>query len=330
MKGNIYPIRLSPSSCILSLLLCGCTAVSNFSDTAETLSPTTITVTYAPPKESATFAPDLKRTDSAQTATPTATPVLEPSLSANILFSNPLGCTLPCWNDLIPGQSGRNEMRVVYQQVFGLDQSFFPDQPSKSPDEDFLPDGIAASSYVWYMSADFSETFGVSALYNLEDYRLRSLFFHSTFPHFNHSLTPQRVLLELGTPSQFLISVGGTERADIAHVKLRMVYEQGMVFLIETLTPASFSTTDNKFQGSIELCLGGNTWDNGDRKIFLVEHMDNGVQNLSPIQTAAVTGFGFDQDKMTEFEDFFNTTLAAISQLAKDNDNPCLMADFTK
>jgi hypothetical protein len=120
-------------------------------------------------------------------------------------------------------------MQAMFDTVFAFHgtRQFFPDMPYNAGDR-FLPAGYQAGGYLWSTLPDdpstgSSESFGVYLVYKQDTFRLAEIEIDSSIPRFNATLSPQRVIRELGEPSQAFISVRGTERGDILGLSLALI-----------------------------------------------------------------------------------------------------------
>lgn len=279
-------------------------------------------------------------------ATPTNTPIPPPTpaLSASVLtddflFAESLtpSCHLPCWQGLVVGESGRDDIQAMFDTVFAFNgtREFVPENPPEAENNP-LPSGIYGTGHLWYPSTeDLLQTFGIGVYYEQDTFLLQAIVFGSQYPPFNAMLSPQRVIRELGEPSSFLMALGGTERGDIARIRLRMVYDdEGMIFDIQVLTPISLSMTQVSTEGSLDLCLGGERWsqeyNTGFWSIYILGPLENGLEDLSPLQEALITHFGSDQEEMIPVADFFDVTPGNITELALQDSEACLSAEFSE
>lgn len=338
--------RLSWYIAVVSLILGACADNVSIGDSRHAVGTLTATSTPLAGIESRsstpTSAPNLTGTPN-QTLRLTdtfvlPTPPLPPDIVEDFFFadSHP-DCHLPCWQGLVIGESGRTDIQDMFDTVLAFDgnREFIPETPPEA-ESNPLPSGTYATGHLWYPSAeDPLQTFGIAVYYEQDTFLLQAIAFGSQYPPFNAMLSPQRIIRELGQPSHFLMALGGTERGDIAGLRLQMVYDDaGMVFDIHVLTPIALSITQGSLDGSLELCLGGERWgqgyDTGFWSIYILEPLENGLEGLSPLQEALITHFGSDHEEMIPVAGFFDVSLDTITELALQDGDACLYAEFSE
>jgi hypothetical protein len=276
------------------------------------------------------------------TQTPTPTPDVPPPALSDTLLTNDFffgpgsvpGCELPCWQGLVVGESGRAEIQAMYDTVLGFNgtRQFILDNPDQSS-RIWLPDEYWGGGYLWFglpgdPATEGSENFAVSFVYEMETFRLVELKFRSSVPRFNASLSPQRVIRELGEPSHLIIAVRGGERGDRLGLSLELLYVDGYVFQFSE----AFIPTDPN-DDAVEVCLGHSYWqaggyDVGGITIRIFEPFGESLGNLPPLVKAELRFL--ESDAFIPITDYFDVSLEDITELALQDEDACLFKDFSE
>ena len=244
----------------LTLIQAACTP-TNLATAVATLTPTATDVATA--SATATLEPTATELPPPTvTPGPSPTPLPTPPVPAAIaskdfLFgSEDSDCRLPCWQGLIVGQSGREDIQLFFDTVFGFNgtREFFPEGETG---DSTIP-GLALTGHGWNLNAEPYEGFGTRVWADEETYILEGLDISSTADQIDRWLTPQSIIQELGRPSYFLLSIGGTEIGAIGVARLYIIYEEGVLFRFENeinVYPPIISDPPPEFD--IIVCLGG-------------------------------------------------------------------------
>lgn len=263
------------------------------------------------------------------------TPALPPDIAEDFFFTGSYpGCQLPCWQGLVVGESGRDDIQAFFDTVLGFHgtREFGPESAPEL-EYDLWPPDIRASGYAWAVPvAETVQGFGVNVYYEHDTFILRAIEVSSGYHLYNATLPPQRIVEELGMPGDFMMGLVGTERGDVVRLRILMAYSEGIIFDIgEVFTPITLSISENHAGGAYELCLGGERWNQeyatGHWHIYIFEPWEGGPENLAPLQEDLITLGSAPTPSLTDLmpvQDFFNVSSEELAAILLQEDDACL------
>lgn len=278
-----------------------------------------------------------------RTPTAVSTPALPASteqefLFREVLFSGGPDCTLPCWQEIVPGESTEREADEALLSFLGVDLSE-ADQydlgilPSTS---ETVSQQYYSKSYAWYTGTEpadaaFYTRLGVDRSTGLVAL-LRFKWAVGDSSQYYINLSPQDVIEELGAPAYMGTHLVTTGRSDYGEFALLLAYSQGVViqFFYEGVTFTVEPTENSAVQATqVELCLSTDETDPesnidyivGD--VFLMQPFSEDLTGLSPIQASVITDLieFYDYEPLT---DVFGISLQLIEEQIKSGNDVCL------
>jgi hypothetical protein len=314
--------------------------------------PTSDTASPSPPEEASEQVgePTSQITIITPPSSPTTTEVLsEPrptpsvddwNMTDDVLLSPSLvsDCELPCWQGLVIGTSGPNDVQAMFDNVFGLmgSRNFIEEIAEGKyivTEEDYPPlAGLILVTEKWFLPPDFSEAFEVRLW--LDQGILIGMEFESASKAFDRFPTPQKILRTLGEPSHMLISLDMGNRTDLVFLRILTIYDQGIILENFITIPVSLTVVDGVITGAhAEVCLGGETWYQYDKPIvqsaYITEPLTNRLEDLSPLQQVFLID-QFDTAPDVPVEEFFDITLEELISLALQDEDPCVLKDLSQ
>lgn len=265
--------------------------------------------------------------------TPLSTPSFESSgLADNLLFgSRSPDCDLPCWQGLTPGESTSSDIEIFFNTTLGFNGAY--DLMSNTEPSDNVP-GLMIAVRPWIFRQDGANAWllSISTWINDDTQLLEGVTFSITDTRFRPYLVPQQVLRELGMPSHMMAGFQSTESATISVLDLLIVYEQGVTFYYPDILIRRVPTTQaNIYSG--EFCLDqlvnelNSSIDLFNADVYLTKPFSTGLDQLSPFQEYSV-GSLIEFFNLQPFEEVFGVSLEEVTQMAIDQDNACVYADW--
>ncbi len=263
---------------IVALLTISCQPTTKTSTVDVSAPPTQIanpapTASLTPldiaPAESPT---GIQPTDVPPQSTPTVTPALPTSGDnyfdlESLMLASSTDCILPCWNDLIPGQSQESDVRRVIQKIFSINISELPDRPFT--DENGGRE-CYKNSYAWYI--DYPEgyeydpilqsrtlgSYYLTVTFEKETHILQHLKFMWSFsiiPEYELTLTPLALMQQQGVPDKTWITMKTYGSQVFGYVQFLTLYEEGVIFefVYDDLT---FDVLGDSEALSTRICFG--------------------------------------------------------------------------
>lgn len=295
----------------------GTPGVTEATPTAGEASPT---LTLAPQAAEATSPPE-----------PTNTPYYTPppfsavSISDDFFFEGlDLDCPLPCWQGLMVGESGRDEIQHVFDTVFAFNGT-----------RDFLPEnvqgrtvpGIYGTGWSWITNEEADQHFGIGVWVDEESYLLRGIHFDWSSNAMDANMTPQRIIEHLGEPSYATVSVARSEVATHGNLTLTLIYDRGLAFYLPVGAPITITSTEEGYDESLLLCLSGPAWSSSEyaidyaKRAYLMEPLSAGLDDLTPLQE-----YFIGHDGSSPLQELFGVTLAEVTQRVRQGEEVCLTA----
>lgn len=322
MKKNVYSNLFVAILCLV--IDGGCTPISTpEGETLETDPTNTPVLRTTEMATEAVFVATATATpEPVPTLSPTATatyappPQLPEAILSNLLFNGTPDCQLPCWQGLTPGESSSDDIQAVFSEVFGFGEErdvFSGPIPSSIRQ---LP-GLDTAVQTWHLAPYFLEVI----LYVDEDTSTLTaiLIDWSTVGTVLVEVTPQQFLRQLGTPSSMTVLIdeySGTFQA-------RMEYGQGVIYSVSN--GALFSDIDRTSwppTGDGGMCLN-----EASRGIVLLIDPSAGAEVREVLFRE--TNLFVDERAALHVEDAFGITLEELTELAIEEENPCLFADVS-
>jgi hypothetical protein len=232
-----------------------------------------------------------------QTVTPTiaasGTPSFDLKRLDQFMFTSvpTADCKLPCWEELVIGQSTEEDIQewAVANIVSNLSSTPLTGEPQ----------GIIGFGHAW---SNLPATFAMRFWVEEETHILRNIGFYWdwTIPNV---MSPQRIIQELGTPSEWYVTFQGIP---LAHMESVMIYEQGFYFRFSSL--AQVNSIDEDSDGSL---------DRGQVEFCLNSTDTHGQANIgSPVSTGALVPFQLEW--RLGYRDLPRTTIQELSGLSLD------------
>lgn len=280
----------------------------------------------------------VEQTHPAQTMTPTIPvyPKLESTaLGEDFVFNGESpDCKLPCWHGLVIGQTELEQTVSTMRKVLQLPADTALLQQVPSSPSGSMPGNLELLDFPWLaVGGEAGENLQITLFHDRGTGILQAIRMYSSYPLYNVPLTPQRIIKELGQPSIFLMSWQGTGNGGLALVKLRLVYEKGIVFTVRKHNEITLRWDSSNYEGEMKMCLGGKAWDNStaiDWNIDFIPPLSDQLNDLTPIQQYVIAYFDMDdQHIMRPVSEFFKVTDSSIYNLALQDGNACLSAEFT-
>ena len=254
---------------------------------------------------------------------PTRVPLEATRLNQDIFFgeSAVANCELPCWNGLTVGQSGEDDIEAFFKNVIGLDEP--PRAVEISPSDILdLPDTYSRRTYEWMPLYDSEDEeggdFGLTLYYYRSPATLAGIRINSMYGPFDRGMTPQRVLRELGTPSDIHMSVSDPERSIDGFTSLYILYSEGYIF--RYLTYITFNLVD----GGVQFCLDDYHWNN-DYDLYTVSaYIVEPFTEIPPFIQAFYHG-GFTFEESNTMSAIFGVSLEEVTDMVTENDWACFV-----
>ena len=291
------------------------TATPRDTDTATQAPTHTITAT-----QTTTLSPS-----AALIPSPTITPTDVPTLSTNRLpdsvenefffGGNSPECQLPCWNGLIIGESGQENIQAVFDEVLGVNGmvDLFAEPPASYVPDAYAPEGFDIVGYRWSnrVSLDYLE---ILLYVEEESHILRGMSFDwGTSGLFDPHISLGTILRELGPPSQLLMDLSMTEAAYYEGFDITVVYEEeGIAFFLYAGLDVDVET------GLADYCLE----DEFDTRAFITEPVQSGFRDMTPPQESML-GFISGNDRLEPSEGVIGLTAEELTALAMQEEDPC-------
>jgi hypothetical protein len=280
-----------------------------------------------------------------QVQLPTSVPSDRPTLQAtpsvskwritdDVLFGPSLepGCELPCWQGLVIGESEPQDIEAVFDEVFGFNgnHEFFSESRPRDTNNSLGLPGVYAASYHWIFREQTIEhplqAFAIIFWLDSDTDTLLAIHLNSfSWSQFNSLMSPQRIIRELGTPSHMLMELAITG-PDYGQFHLVMVYDKGIVYDGTIFVPVTFTSSS---QVNVDVCMGGERWgiveeyiSMPSRDAYIIEPLADGLNDLSPLQHQII--FGRIGSNYVPLEEYFNTSLSEVTDLALQETDACL------
>lgn len=280
---------------------------------------------------------------SVESPTPTLSSLVGSSFALrSLVFEGEIGCTLPCWHSVVPGESTEAEVNSVIQSTFGIDLSEvqpygFQITPATKTD---LTTTYFMKSYAWHIpnakgesppDGDFYLTTGLSESNRVLEI-LQMKWLTASSSRFKIELSMLGVIRELGSPSHILVRPETYGSADFGGIGFLLLYPQGTVFqftyndMIFKTTPANDSAIRNTH---IDICLDVTEtvpqtnigYIMGD--VFLVQPFSVDLSDLTPIQASVITDL-IEVNKYEPVEQVFGMSTESITAQAAAGQDVCL------
>lgn len=224
---------------------------------------------------------------------------------------------LPCWHGLIPGQSTTEDIERVFNNELGFEGGFVAyTQPSSS-----TPLSIISQRWDLPLESDQIEVgFGFVAYVNTQRV-VEAIAIDSDSSRFRPFTNLHHVLRTLGTPNMILGEIIPAA-PDYSTLYLLVIYEEGIMFPYNIALPLTQTQPNRE---SATFCLNDYVW-NPEKpewylvRVFLTKPLRNGLNDLDEFQKHVIRDIAKDQS----FEDLFGITPEELTQLAVEQDNPCI------
>lgn len=261
------------------------------------------------------------------TAGPSPTPIPTPAFGSagvgnDFLFGNqPDDCELPCWQRLRVGQSDADDIQRMFETAFGFSE--FQDMVGDTAESSDVP-GMIAVTQVWTMVTPTPKTsFYVSVWLGKDAQIVEAIELFANSPQFERYIFPRQVLRKLGVPSNMLVRVDRTEKAEHGVAMLMMFYyDKGITVIYNLPAPIDIMNINDSSDDIATLCLGKSIY---GMHVYLTKPLNNDLDTLSPLQQFL---FGnvieWWRSSLKPFEDVFDISLEEVTRLAEQQTNPCV------
>jgi hypothetical protein len=230
-------------------------------------------------------------------------------------------CVLPCWQGLRVGESGRDDVRRVFDEVFGFNGmlDFFSEDylryVEKSDDAAWstqnLPD-LYPTGYRWiFPRSDFVMTFWLDQNTDL----LEGMSFYWQLPGDFAVASAQDVIRQLGTPDNLLAS-----EPSPYGVELLFIYKEGLVFYFAGMKLSNTEWVQNKLTGT--LCL--NSEQGGAGRSFITKPLNPALNELSPLQARFTTHWLEIGNQMRPISYYYDITFEDLARRSTQEADVCI------
>jgi hypothetical protein len=316
---------LQPGLFLLGLcfMLFGCVRQPAAIDTMD-VPPEVSTIVQVP---TTTEVAAIKATTLTPTSVPTATPTLPSparsiptigdfTLGRDFLFEHETpSCQLPCWQGLIVGESDREDVRSVFEDVFGYSGS--EDIFTYSGDSG-IP-GMIALRNSWSPATQLGTAFGVEVIIEESSSILESVSFSWGSNGFVN-MSPQRTIEELGEPEYIMTAVPRAGMGKMARVIMTMIYAEGISFDFFYI----LDIDDKPTEDTVTFCLSQQE-ELEDGSVTIVQPLVGGLQDLTPVQAAYVTP-AIEDFGLHPIEEVFGVGIEEVTQRIQRGEDVCLTA----
>jgi len=263
------------------------------------------------------------------TVEPSAAPVFSPpplpsSVESDFLFGgNSPECPLPCWNGLIVGESGREEIQAVFDDVFGFNGAYdlFAEPPPpyySSPTYDL--DGLRVVGYEWARGGVDSLRLAIHLWVEEDTSTLREIAFQwGGDVRLGSQVTLRRILREMGTPSHLVMLLGPPQAYYAAYEVAAIYEEEGVVFWLSGGMPAV--RPDDEDALNVEVCLE-ERFDSG--RVHIVEPPPEDSSNFRRFWLSNIPRARY----LDPSEDVLGLTAEELTALAMQDEDVCMTIEF--
>jgi hypothetical protein len=255
------------------------------------------------------------------TLVPTATPTR--SLSAPRIPTTgefPLGedflfedqtptCQLPCWQGLVVGKSGQEDVQSVFDFNYGGEDSGIV--------------GMISLFHYWSPATEIGTQFAVEIIMDDDTHTLRSIGFSwLTLPGASPfvDIDPQRVIAELGEPDFAMAAVLRTAMGKMADVHVLMVYRQGTQFEFSYI----LDVDDRPSGDTVRFCLGQQVGQIEGR-VTITEPLTDGLEDLTAVQARFINPDRQYYD-LVPLEEIFTVSAKEVTSRIQQGEDVCLTA----
>jgi hypothetical protein len=266
-----------------------------------------------------------------------ATPALPVLVGKDFYFgdmfferSDSPSCSLPCWHNLVMGQSTEAEVLHEFEAMVGPSYSeeanlglLMNDASETVPD--IYDRGFTYTSDVEIVELGGDEfrnfgEFSGFAVFSSDAKRLQLLGFHwltTADSQLEVHLSPQRVIKEMGPPTSMLVGGGNF------WIDLLLVYDEGIVFQYTNDKPSVSETKDQYCFGDTQVQIMG-AFIMGS--LYILEPFGDGLNRLSPLQDTTV-GAAIRWSDLQPPEKFFGLSQDEIVEKILHEEDTCLLLD---
>lgn len=231
------------------------------------------------------------------------------------------GCELPCWNGIRIGESGSEDLDIMFEKVFG----FVPLNGDVFEPSPFI--GLRATQYYWLFDPPnpIRDIFFLLVVQD-NDQVVRGIRLTWSYAPMNNIVSVQRIIQELGEPNQVWVSSHILEGATSQALDLLIIYQSGIAFSIRRFVPIVWD--NNLEKGTLELCLGGQKWGESEYiegQAFITQPVPSERADMSSLQEEL---FGSDLDAFSPvpIETFFDITPEQLTDFVLRETEPCIYA----
>jgi hypothetical protein len=244
----------------------------------------------------------------------------------DFLFGNqPEGCELPCWQELVVGQSNINDVQSMFNTAFGLDDGL---TFHKDPESEFV-----YARHEWEFAPDKhrNEGFSFVVVLNPSNHILEGIELWAKSPRFEVYAAPQYILRKLGTPSHMLVSIERSTLRDWGIALLVMIYDNKGISIEYLGVPLSIRVADGGMPDVAKMCLGASPPNRmyDDIIVYFTEPIASDLTNLSPIQESWLgQSIKTHTPSYKTFEEVFSLSPEEVTTLAQRQENLCLEVEL--
>ncbi len=231
-------------------------------------------------------------------------------------------CQLPCWQGLVIGESGRDDVQEVFARLTGIeDYDFFEDYEV----EDQLDLGILepisldrAAGYEWLREpGDGLHALSLIAIMDENQERLEGLWIDTG----GDSLTPQYVLMNLGAPSNIYVSMNWYYD-DVRFPMIFVYSDKGLAIFFYPIVILPLEEKDGISYATYclnDVHIGSSS--------YIVEPFEN--WDLTDVETLPIVfknwiGYRISSEYVRTIESVTDLTIPEIVDLANSEENACI------
>jgi len=228
------------------------------------------------------------------------------------LKPNLVNCVLPCWQTIRIGQTTIGQAKSVLHEYYG------PPLNEITNIED-LPIGFVGTLWAWDSPHDI---FSVGVYFEESNDIVQGLRFTWRGKKYLQLISMQRILRELGTPDNALVSLspGGQGQGRHVTMDLRLIYDSGVSFYYLYDLPYVVTTNADNPSGNVEFCLA-QSYEPDIITASLTSSVNDDPLELTPLQLYL---YGRGVLALNPLQDLINMNLDQLAESAMTDENYCI------
>jgi hypothetical protein len=234
-------------------------------------------------------------------------------------------CQLPCWQGLVIGESGRDDVQETFARLTQVDgYDFFEDFEVEDHTNLWIPDSISldrAAGFEWYREPGVGLHFlGLIAIMDENEKTLEGLAINTG----GDSLTPQEVFVKLGAPSLILVFM--QQALHGVSFPMRFVYPDKGLVIFFTMTAPSLPLEEADGVSYATYCLNDPHNGSGSNIVAPFDDLEltrEEIETLPPVFRDWV-GYGITGGHLRAIEAVTGLTMQDIVDRVMSEENACL------